>query len=120
LEITNTYKLVRPECHLNLWSVVINHVEEVSRGKKVAIAYVYCDYKDPKTQSTIELISSLTRQLAEQIDLLPPEVKLFHDDNAWKNRNPTSDERLSLIKSISGFFESIYVFVDALVIFSSC
>jgi hypothetical protein len=65
-------------------------------------------------------MSSLTRQLAEQIDPLHPEVKLFHDENARKNRNPTNDERLSLFKSISLSFKAIYVFVDALVIFSSC
>jgi len=100
-------------------SVAVNHVEEGTRGIKVGIAYIYCDYKDPKTHSEFELISSLTRQLAEQIDTLPAEVKLFHVENIRKNRNPTDNERFSLVNSISHFFETIYVFIDALVIRSS-
>ena len=97
---------------------MINHVEEVTRRKNVAIAYIYCDYKDPKT--ALELISSLTRQLAGHIGILPLGVKQFHDDNARTSRNPTDDEYLLLVKSISHSFEEIYVFIDALVTFSSC
>jgi hypothetical protein len=60
-------------------------------------------------------MSSLTRQLAEQMDTLATEVKVFHDKAIQKNRNPTDDERLSLVKSISHYFETVYIFIDALV-----
>lgn len=60
-------------------------------------------------------MSSLTRQLAEQMDTLPTEVKVFHDKTIQKNRNPTDNERLSLVKSISCYFETVYIFIDALV-----
>jgi hypothetical protein len=67
-------------------------------------------------------MSSLTQQLAEQMDTLPAEVKVFHDETIRKNRNPTDNERLSLVKSISGYFDTVYIFIDALVtsLFVAC
>ena len=82
-----------------------------------AIAYIYCDYKNAKTQSEVELLASITRQLAEQTSPLPPEVKVFHEKDAQRRRNPTNDERISLFRSICVLFQTIYVFIDALVIF---
>ncbi|MCJ1394650.1 hypothetical protein MMC18_007530 [Xylographa bjoerkii] len=95
-------------------SVAVNYIEENTQRSKVAIAYVYCDYKDPKTQSEIQLLSSIIRQLAEQSKPLPPEVNAFRDKYAEKRRHPTADERISLMRTISEHFERTYVFVDAL------
>lgn len=69
-----------------------------------------------KTQSEVELLSSITRQLAEQISPLPPEVKAFRDKDTQERRNPTDGERISLLRSICLLFETTYVFIDALVI----
>ena len=104
-----------PQANVSARSIVINHVAETIRGKRVAIAYVYCDYKDVKTQSEVELLCSITRQLAEQIRPLPPEVKTFHDKNIQERRNPTNNERISLLRSICLHFQATYVFIDALV-----
>jgi hypothetical protein len=86
---------------------------------KIAIAYIYCDYKNPKTQSELKLLSSITRQLTEQASSIPPAVKQFCDKNAEKRRNPTGDEWTSLINSICLLFQKTYVFIDAIVRFSS-
>jgi hypothetical protein len=95
--------------------MAINYVEENTQRSKVAVAYVYCDYKDPKTQSETELLSSIIRQLAEQSKPIPPEVNAFRDKFTEKRRHPTDDERISLVRTISELFEKTYVFVDALV-----
>ncbi|KAI9742546.1 MAG: hypothetical protein M1818_003686 [Claussenomyces sp. TS43310] len=81
---------------------------------KAAIAHVYCDYKDLKTQSEVELLSSITRQLAEQTSTMPPAVKKFCEKNAQKRRNSTDEEWISLVQSICLHFQKTYVFVDAL------
>ncbi len=78
---------------------------------------MYCDYENPKTQSELELLSSITRQLTEQTSSMPPAVKEFCDKNAEKRRHPTGEEWISLIKSICLLFQTTYVFVDALVMF---
>lgn len=72
-----------------------------------------------KTQSELQLFSSITRQLAEQTSPLHPEVKAFCEKDTHSRRKPTDDERISLLKSICLFFHTTYVFVDALVIYPS-
>lgn len=96
--------------------MAINYVDENTQGSKVAIAYVYCDYKDPKTQSEIELVSSITRQLVEQTKPMPQEVSAFRDKYAEKRRHPTGDERIALLRKLCQPFKRTYVFLDALVI----
>jgi ankyrin repeat domain-containing protein 50 len=98
-------------------SLAVNYIHEVIQGTKAAIVYIYCDYKNPKTQSELELLSSIARQLTEQTSSIPRAVKEFCGKNAERRRNPTGDEWISLVKSICLHFQTTYVFVDALVIF---
>jgi len=98
-------------------SLAVNHVQEAIRETKGATTYIYCDYKDPKTWSELGLLSSIARQITEQTSSIPLAVKVFCDQNAGKRRNPTGDEWISLIKSISLLFQTTYVFIDALVRF---
>ena len=62
------------------------------------------------------MLSSITQQLAEQISPLPTEVKAFQNTKARRRRNPTNDEWLSLLECICGHFQTVYVFIDALVL----
>lgn len=93
----------------------MNYVQETIPGDKIAIAYVYCDYKNPETQSELELLSSISRQLAEQIRFVPPIVREFCNKNSERRRNPTGDEWILLITSLFPFFQTTYIFIDALV-----
>lgn len=95
----------------------MNYVQEASQGSKTAIAYIYCDYENPKTQSELELLSSIARQLAKQTNSIPSAVKEFCEKNAERRRHPTGDEWVLLLKSIGLLFQTTYIFVDALVIF---
>ena len=116
--ISYHHSLHNPQAYTSDRSLAVNHVGEATQGRKAAIAYIYCDYKDAKTQSELELLSSITRQLAEQTSPLPPEVKSFCDKNTHSRRNPTDDERISILRSICLRFQTTYVFIDALVTFS--
>ncbi|KAL7936459.1 ankyrin repeat-containing domain protein [Trichoderma chlorosporum] len=97
-----------------LLSAAISYVEEETLGRNSAIVCIYCDYKDPRTRSEIEIMSSIIRQLAEQCKPLPLAVKVFRDKYFEKRTDPSSEERLSLIKTLSQLFDQTYVFVDAL------
>ena len=94
-------------------SLVINYIEEETQGKNTAIAYVYCHYKDDKTMSDVELLSSIIRQVAEQANPLPPGLAAFRD--AHLRRKPTSAEWILLLKSIRPVFDTLFVCIDALV-----
>ncbi len=100
-------------------SLAVDHVQEATRGTEAAIVYIYCDYKNPRTQSELELLSSIARQLIEQTRSIPAAVKEFCDKNAEKRRHPTGDEWTSLVESICLLFQTTYIFVDALVVFVS-
>ncbi|KAL8716183.1 MAG: hypothetical protein Q9220_000088 [cf. Caloplaca sp. 1 TL-2023] len=95
-------------------STVVNHLEETNQNRNVAVTYIYCDYKDPETQSQAGIIASITRQLAERINPLPPEVKDFHEKKSQRRRNPTDEERIVLLKSLCLNFEKTFVCIDAL------
>jgi hypothetical protein len=101
------------EVDIAIRSLVINHIEEATQGKNTALAYVYCHYKDEKTTSEIELLSSIIRQVAEQTSPLPLEIVAFRD--AHLRRKPTNDEWISLLISIRHLFDTIFVCIDALV-----
>lgn len=63
----------------------------------------------------VQLISSITRQLAEQCTPIPPEVKAFREKYVDKRIQPTTEDWIPLIECISSLFEQTYIFVDALV-----
>lgn len=96
-------------------STVVSYIDERTERSEVAMAFVYCDYGDPRTRSEVEILSSITRQLAEQCRPLPPELKAFRDKYTAKVTRPTADERASLIRSLAQHFKRTYVLVDALV-----
>lgn len=96
-------------------STAVSYVEEKTEGLQVAIAYVYCDYQDPSTSSEVEIFSSITRQLAEQCEVIPVEVKAFRDRYTGKRSLPSPEERVSLVRALAQHFERTYVFIDALV-----
>jgi len=115
---THHYSLHNSQAYIANRSIVVNHVEKAIQERKAAIAYIYCDYKDAKTQFEVEILSSITRQLIEQISLMSSEMKTFHDKNIQKRRNSTDDEWISLLRSLCLLFQTIYVFIDALITFS--
>ncbi|KAJ5302288.1 hypothetical protein N7508_007151 [Penicillium antarcticum] len=97
-----------------LTSIIINDVDEKTRGTGTAIAFMYCNYKDTNTHSELALLSSIARQLTAQIEHIPPVVKEFRDQKAMRKRDPTGDEWVTLIKSLGRFFCKTIIIVDAL------
>ena len=89
---THHYSLHNSQAYIANRSIVVNHVGEATQGRKAAIAYIYCDYKDAKTQFKVEILSSITQQLVEQISFMSSKMKTFRDKNTQKRRNSTNDE----------------------------
>lgn len=100
---------------LTLSSFLVDFLHETTKRSDTAIAYIYCNYKEKSTHSTYQLLSSIARQITEQVGELPPVVKQFRDQNATKKRNPTGEEWIALIQSLRGLFSRTIIVVDALV-----
>ncbi|PYI01170.1 hypothetical protein BO78DRAFT_21576 [Aspergillus sclerotiicarbonarius CBS 121057] len=66
------------------------------------------------TKSDGELVASLSQQLAEQLQIVPPELKRFHEKKQLKTRAVTNEDRLLVFKSLVTHFSRVYIFIDAL------
>ncbi|CAH0054414.1 unnamed protein product [Clonostachys solani] len=95
-------------------STAICYVENNTPDSDRAIAHVYCNYKDSKTQSVSEIWSSIIRQFAEQCEPFPVEVQAFRDKFISKRSYPTEDDLLSLVRHLTTMFKNSFVFIDAL------
>ncbi|KAF8246353.1 hypothetical protein K440DRAFT_553495, partial [Wilcoxina mikolae CBS 423.85] len=104
-------------------SIVIDHLAAVFPESNVGIAYVHCDYK-AEAQTPAGLLSSLIRQLAEQLPVLPQEVKLFREayiDGTRRARMPAlksssgcnTEELSQLLLSVISKFTTVFILVDA-------
>ncbi|KAF5716200.1 ankyrin repeat-containing protein [Fusarium globosum] len=97
-----------------MMSTVINYLEESTKKDEVAIAYVYCDYKDKRTLSETSIWASVIRQMVEACSQLPPDIISFRDKYLEKRALPSDEERMSLIRSLSKRFRKTFILIDAL------
>ena len=96
-------------------SIAINYVTESIGGRKIALTYIYCDYTNPDTFLVLNLLGSIIQQLVEQTSNFESTTKLktFKRASA-KNRDMTEEDAVFWIETLSGDFDIIYTFVDAL------
>ena len=80
----------------------------------MSISYIYCDYKDRKTQTVVNLISSLVKQIVLQLEDMPREViDLFKKHNNGQSLM-SLEEYSKLLASLSSHFRRSFIVVDAL------
>ena len=96
-------------------SIAVNHIIELSSGRRDAVVYIYCDYANDETRSVVKLLGSMVRQLIVQTSHAETvlELRTFLGQIA-KNRNMTEEELSSWTENLSRNFDMVYVFVDAL------
>ena len=85
--------------------------------RNTAIAYFYCDYKDPKTQTIHSILGSIAQQIAKLDDQSFEKLQSFCDTyNPDHRKNFEYDlENLdNLIIEITSSFDSTMIIVDAL------
>lgn len=95
--------------------MAINFVEEWFQDPEVAIAYFYCDYKDSRTFSEIQFLSSIIKQIVKSQVKIPSDVMSFYDKHARKSKPPSCDEWLALLYSVLKSYDKTFLFIDALV-----
>ncbi|KAL9025441.1 MAG: hypothetical protein Q9196_005738 [Gyalolechia fulgens] len=94
-------------------------IEEVLRGSSVnhAVAFFYCDYKDPETQKPHLILGSLIQQIAKQDEQSFEKVQTFCDrqnPECKADYNYDSYELRDLILDIVSCFDSATIVVDGL------
>ncbi|KAI8624519.1 hypothetical protein F5Y19DRAFT_312512 [Xylariaceae sp. FL1651] len=96
-----------------LSSIVVNYLEQ-QLGCNTAVAYIYCDYKEQKSQSAEVLIASLLGQLAkadvESTSILFSQRKLYER----KGSRPTLVEWGKMLQNEIRRFSRVFIVIDAL------
>lgn len=75
---------------------------------------MYCDYKDRRNQTTVNLISSLVKQLIIQQNDMPSDIRESYLRHGHGNSAPSLDEYSELLQSTLKLFTKSFIIVDAL------
>ena len=95
-------------------SIVIEHLQQWFSKNDVSISYIYCDYKDRNTQTVVNLISSLVKQIVSQQQDMPSEVKDLFAEHDNGQSSMSLEDYSKLLVSLSSYFRRSFIVVDAL------
>lgn len=94
--------------------VVENLTTRFRHDKSVGIAYLYCNFRRQHEQKLEDLITSLLKQLLQNLSSIPDSVKMIYNQHKDKQTRPSLDEILKTLESVIATFSRVYIIVDAL------
>ncbi|KAL6716642.1 hypothetical protein ACLMJK_006210 [Lecanora helva] len=86
-------------------------------SRNIAVAYFYCDYKNPATQEVSGILGSLFAQIAKQDEQSFKKLQEFYDEfNPEKRDNIKYDPKgmCDLFGAMTSMFDHVMIIVDAL------
>lgn len=97
-----------------LTSIVVDELmRRFGNDKNVGIAYIYCNFRRKHEQRAEDLFRSLLKQLSQGRPSLPESVKALYDD--YKGRpQPSIDEILAVLQSVTAIYAKVFIIIDAL------
>jgi hypothetical protein len=99
-----------------LMSLIIRHAQE-NLGQGDAVAYFYCDYKDPETHKPVNILGSLLQQLASRDEHTFSRAKALyaqHHPEGKPSSQATPEQLRDVILDISKSLENVLIIVDGL------
>jgi hypothetical protein len=93
---------------------VIDHLIKSNTTKSnIGLAYVYCDYRDQKEQTTKHILGSIIKQLLRQLSTIPEDItELWHKHQDGKTLK--FDAIADTLRTTSKLFNQTYICLDAL------
>ncbi|KAI9727372.1 MAG: hypothetical protein M1834_008443 [Cirrosporium novae-zelandiae] len=96
-------------------SIVINDLHERFRDDvDIGIMYLYFSYKEYDGQSLLDLLANLLKQLVQRQPILPAEVTQLYQHHNDKKTHKSTNEILTLLRSIAKTYSRIFIVIDAL------
>lgn len=95
-------------------AIVVDHLWKDFEGKNVGIAYIYCNYKRQETQTTIDLLGAVLKQLVQERPLYGEPVTVLHNRHADRRTRPSLDEICTALNSVLKSYSKAYIIIDAL------
>ena len=94
--------------------MVIDLLHRTFEPEEAGIAFLYCDYKERKQHTALNLISSLVQQLVQRQSDISEDVTAFYTKGMSKHTRPKLDDYSNLLRSELGRFPKTYIVIDAL------
>lgn len=96
-------------------SIVIDYLLTKFRDlSDIGITFIYCNYREQDKQRSVDLLSSLLRQLICWQPFVPESVKVLYEKYGKRRSRPLISEIAEAICSIAGEFHRTFIIVDAL------
>jgi hypothetical protein len=92
----------------------VNHLEQSISQPDVAIAFVYCSYKEQERQTVNNLLASLVQQLVQKASVISDDVTSLFHRHFEKNTHPTLEELSTLLQLEARRFSKVFIIIDAL------
>lgn len=97
-----------------LTSLVIDRLRDVHIGQKIAIAFVYFDYRDKGSQSLENTVASLLRQVVSQKSVLPTSLVELYKKLGEQKMKPQVQDLERILLHICQDFDQVFILIDAL------
>lgn len=95
-------------------SSIIDYLKTQKSGGNYGVSYIYFEYVERDQQRPIDILRSLVRQLARQMDHLPAALELLYDTHYPKQDNPSFEDVYSAFIEVSSRFRRTFLVFDAL------
>ena len=110
---------------LTIRSIVINHLQNLTRKTGDALMFIFCDHKERREQTHANLITSLLSQLlqerCERVGdspkrfMVPEHVMKLYERHKRMETRPSNGEILETLRiGIAQFYSSAFIVLDAL------
>jgi hypothetical protein len=94
--------------------MIVDHLQRFFRNVDVAVACIYCNYKEQIAQTVSNLIASLVRQLVQDRSVISDGIKTLYELHHYRGTHPTLDELTEALESEIRTYSKVFVIVDAL------
>jgi hypothetical protein len=91
---------------------VVDHIQASFKHENVAIACIYCNYKEQAT--VYELVASLLKQLVQDQPAPSDNIRSVYTNHIDNHTRPTFGELTDILKSEIGTYTQAFVVVDGL------
>jgi hypothetical protein len=96
-------------------AVAVGHVQTLFRGENVAVACIFCNYKEQSTQTIEQLIASILKQIIQDQSTVSESIKAFYDDYRYiRPRHPRLADLMEALRSEIGTYSKVFLVIDAL------
>ncbi|KAK1701441.1 hypothetical protein BDP55DRAFT_517253, partial [Colletotrichum godetiae] len=96
-------------------SVVIDYlIHQFREQPSIGIAYIYCNFKEAEHQTCHDLLSSLTKQLAQSRSPFPQSLEALYNTHQRHKTLRSNQETIDLLQTIASCYERVFIVIDAL------